>query len=142
MTVLSSITECCHILVLCNFRFFLLYLTLLTIGVGSWLFHMTLRYDMQLMDEVPMVFGSATLIYCIYQVQTQKHNGRIELAFVRCWNVSDQTTKRSVERAPRLLPTRLLHDLPRRLPGTCKAHFFILPIVQPCPKFAIQLAFK
>ena len=52
-----------------TFRFILLYLTLLSIGTGSWLFHMTLRYDMQLMDEVPMVFGSATLTYCIYQVR-------------------------------------------------------------------------
>ena len=52
----------------------LLYLTLLTIGTGSWLFHMTLRYDMQLMDEVPMVFGSATLSYCIYQVMYSCEN--------------------------------------------------------------------
>ncbi len=44
------------------------YLALLVIGVGSWLFHMTLRYDMQLMDEIPMVFGAAALTYSVYQV--------------------------------------------------------------------------
>ena len=25
--------------------------------VGSWLFHMTLLYEFQLFDEIPMVFG-------------------------------------------------------------------------------------
>ncbi len=48
-------------------RFVVSYLALLVIGVGSWLFHMTLRYDAQLLDEIPMVFGSAGLTYCIYQ---------------------------------------------------------------------------
>ena len=27
---------------------------------------------MQLMDEVPMVFGSAALTYCIYQVSSER----------------------------------------------------------------------
>ncbi len=49
-------------------RFAASFLALLSIGVGSWLFHMTLRYDAQLLDEVPMVFGAAGLTYCIYQV--------------------------------------------------------------------------
>ena len=46
----------------------MLYLSLLLVGIGSWLFHMTLLYEMQLLDEVPMVFGSAAIIYCIVQV--------------------------------------------------------------------------
>lgn len=50
-------------------RYILCYLSLLTIGIGSWLFHMTLRYDMQLLDEIPMVFGSSILLYCIYEVR-------------------------------------------------------------------------
>ncbi len=49
-------------------RFVLCYLALLTIGVGSWLFHMTLLYEMQLLDEIPMVFGSAMITYSISQV--------------------------------------------------------------------------
>lgn len=50
-------------------RYLFCYFALLVIGVGSWLFHMTLMYPMQLMDEIPMVFGSAGLTYCIYQVR-------------------------------------------------------------------------
>ena len=50
-------------------RFFACYLALLLIGVGSWMFHMTLIYEMQLLDEIPMVFGSAGLVYAIYQVR-------------------------------------------------------------------------
>ena len=50
-------------------RYLFCYFALLVIGIGSWLFHMTLTYRMQLMDEIPMVFGSAGLTYSIYQVR-------------------------------------------------------------------------
>ena len=49
-------------------RVFACYAALLLIGVGSWMFHMTLIYEMQLLDEIPMIFGSAGLVYAIYQV--------------------------------------------------------------------------
>ena len=49
-------------------RFILSYCSLLLVGVGSWSFHMTLRYEMQLLDEIPMIFASCTLVYCIMQV--------------------------------------------------------------------------
>lgn len=29
------------------------------VGLGSWLFHMTLKYEMQLMDELPMIYVTA-----------------------------------------------------------------------------------
>jgi dihydroceramidase len=32
------------------------YGSLLVVGIGSLLFHMTLRYEMQLMDELPMIW--------------------------------------------------------------------------------------
>lgn len=38
-------------------------LGLLLVGVGSWMFHMTLLYPMQLLDELPMIYGSAILIF-------------------------------------------------------------------------------
>ena len=41
---------------------------LIVIGVGSWLFHMALLYEMQLMDEVPMIYGTAALGYCVIEV--------------------------------------------------------------------------
>ena len=49
-------------------RFLVSYFALLVIGVGSWLFHMTLLYTAQMLDEIPMVFGSSLMVYCIFQV--------------------------------------------------------------------------
>ena len=53
------------------------YLSLVIVGLGSWAFHMTLLYPMQLLDEVrahlptrllicsqlPMIYGSCVLIF-------------------------------------------------------------------------------
>jgi dihydroceramidase len=44
------------------------YLTVLVVGVGSMLFHSTLLYEMQLMDEVPMVYGACVIGYCLTQI--------------------------------------------------------------------------
>ena len=49
-------------------RFYILYLCLLITGIGSWMFHMTLIYEMQLLDELPMVWGSSYMVYCLYKV--------------------------------------------------------------------------
>ena len=49
-------------------RFILSHILLLIVGLGSWMFHMTLRYEMQLLDELPMIFGSAAQIYIVYEV--------------------------------------------------------------------------
>ena len=38
-------------------RYQMIYLGLLMVGIGSWMFHMTLKYEMQLLDELPMVWG-------------------------------------------------------------------------------------
>jgi dihydroceramidase len=35
------------------------------IGVGSWLFHMTLLYPLQLSDELPMIYGTCVHLYCL-----------------------------------------------------------------------------
>ena len=35
------------------------------VGFGSWMFHMTLKYEMQLFDELPMLWGSLMLLYCL-----------------------------------------------------------------------------
>ena len=39
------------------FRYQIIYGALSTVGVGSWMFHMTLQYEMQLLDELPMIWG-------------------------------------------------------------------------------------
>lgn len=46
----------------------LCHLALLLVGLGSWSFHMTLLYPMQLLDEIPMLFCSAVLIYSNYDL--------------------------------------------------------------------------
>jgi len=48
-------------------RYFWLQLTVLLVGIGSWLFHMTLRYGMQITDELPMVIGSCFFIYTLFE---------------------------------------------------------------------------
>ena len=40
-------------------------------GIGSWMFHMTLLYEMQLLDELPMVWGSCYMVYVHYKVQLE-----------------------------------------------------------------------
>ncbi len=36
------------------------------------MFHMTLKYPMQLLDELPMIYGSCVFIYCMAQVKSGK----------------------------------------------------------------------
>ncbi|CDK24409.1 unnamed protein product [Kuraishia capsulata CBS 1993] len=38
------------------------------VGVGSWLFHMTLKYEFQLMDELPMIYCTALPFAYIFSV--------------------------------------------------------------------------
>ena len=33
------------------------------------MFHMTLQYEMQLMDELPMVYACAVFVYCLFEVR-------------------------------------------------------------------------
>lgn len=46
-------------------RYMLCYLFLGFVGIGSWCFHMTLIYEMQLLDEIPMVWGTLVLLYVL-----------------------------------------------------------------------------
>ncbi|XP_050428649.1 alkaline ceramidase 3 [Adelges cooleyi] len=52
-------------------RFLFCYLFIVVVGFGSWAFHMTLLYEMQLFDELPMVWGTC---YCIYCLSIVKHD--------------------------------------------------------------------
>lgn len=46
-------------------RYVLCYIFLCLVGIGSSCFHMTLKYEMQLFDEIPMIWGSLILLYCL-----------------------------------------------------------------------------
>ena len=41
------------------------YMIFLVVGFGSLAFHMTLLYEMQLFDELPMVWGTCYCVYCL-----------------------------------------------------------------------------
>ena len=49
------------------------------IGLGSALFHGTLKYSMQLMDELPMIYTSAFLTYCVVETSKGYGNPRFRL---------------------------------------------------------------
>lgn len=38
----------------------------LLVGVGSWLFHMTLRYQFQLLDELPMIYATCIPFWSVF----------------------------------------------------------------------------
>lgn len=51
-------------------RYTISYLTLLAVGLGSILFHGTLLYEMQLLDEIPMIIATSHMIYCLIEVNS------------------------------------------------------------------------
>ncbi|KAL1924762.1 uncharacterized protein VTP21DRAFT_4416 [Calcarisporiella thermophila] len=58
-----------------GFRFTLSNVGLLLIGIGSWWFHMTLQYEFQLLDELPMIYGALILVYNIFEMNTRPRYG-------------------------------------------------------------------
>lgn len=52
-------------------RFLLAYASTGVIGIGSVLFHATLKRTSQLLDEVPMLFGMATLLFAVLETTTK-----------------------------------------------------------------------
>ncbi|KAL7389220.1 hypothetical protein ABVT39_000140 [Epinephelus coioides] len=46
-------------------RYICSFLGLAAVGVGSWCFHMTLLYEMQLLDELPMIYSTCVFVYCL-----------------------------------------------------------------------------
>ncbi|BES92644.1 aHypothetical proteinC [Nesidiocoris tenuis] len=65
-------------------KFIYCYFLLLVVGLGSWAFHMTLLYEMQLFDELPMVWGTSVMVYCLTEVrkpQTTRPISNVPLFF-------------------------------------------------------------
>merc|ERR1712224_438943 len=54
-------------------RFVIVFLLLAFVGVGSIAFHSTLLYESQLLDELPMVYGTCAMIYCIMEVKGKEN---------------------------------------------------------------------
>jgi len=51
-----------------SFRFILSYILLGVVGLGSIAFHSTLRYEMQLLDELPMLYSATLFLFNAYDV--------------------------------------------------------------------------
>jgi len=66
-------------------RFGLAWLAFMAIGIGSALFHATLRRSAQALDEVPMVFANLVFIYCLLlPSETQASQLAIAFTIVAC----------------------------------------------------------
>ncbi|CAG7730103.1 unnamed protein product [Allacma fusca] len=50
-------------------KFVLTHTFLIVVGLGSWAFHMTLLWPMQLADELPMVWGNSILVYQLWEIR-------------------------------------------------------------------------
>ncbi|KAG9305804.1 hypothetical protein G9A89_001093 [Geosiphon pyriformis] len=58
-------------------RFIFAHMGIATIGIGSWFFHMTLLFEFQLLDELPMIYGTCILLYNIYEIHERPKFGFI-----------------------------------------------------------------
>ncbi|CAB3985746.1 alkaline ceramidase 3-like [Paramuricea clavata] len=75
----------CHQLGL-DTRFLLSFLSFMGIGVGSTLFHATLQYKMQLLDELPMIYCTYIMLYCVLACDNEprKKNVGLKLFLTVC----------------------------------------------------------
>ncbi|XP_023700535.1 alkaline ceramidase 3 [Paramormyrops kingsleyae] len=55
-------------------RYVFAFLGLAAVGIGSWCFHMTLQYEMQLLDELPMIYSCCVFVYCLYECFKQENS--------------------------------------------------------------------
>ncbi|XP_048587920.1 alkaline ceramidase 3 isoform X2 [Nematostella vectensis] len=62
-------------------RYMLAFLSLFVVGVGSFSFHATLLYHMQLLDELPMIYCTCVFLFCIFECASQPGHTNIRLIF-------------------------------------------------------------
>lgn len=67
-------------------RYTLTFVSLCVVGIGSSCFHATLLYEMQLLDELPMIYCTCVMIFCIYHCSNNPghHNTTLTLALIFC----------------------------------------------------------
>lgn len=59
-------------------RFVWMAMGFLLVGIGSWWFHMTLRYEYQLLDELPMIYATCIPFWSVFsEFKTQRQLARI-----------------------------------------------------------------
>ncbi|KAJ3076377.1 Alkaline ceramidase 3 [Podochytrium sp. JEL0797] len=60
-------------------RVYIGHFAIAAVGVGSYLFHSTLHFETQMMDELPMIYGSCVLVFSQLRVfpETNIHNHRL-----------------------------------------------------------------
>ncbi|KAF2841225.1 aPHC-domain-containing protein [Patellaria atrata CBS 101060] len=58
------------------------FLSYLFIGLGSFLFHMSLKYEMQLLDELSMIYNMCTMFYAVFSFQRSRFAASVVLIFV------------------------------------------------------------
>ncbi|OXB62441.1 hypothetical protein ASZ78_013785 [Callipepla squamata] len=63
-------------------RYLAAYLCLTAVGLGSWCFHMTLKYEMQLLDELPMIYSCCVFVYCLYECFKYKNTVNYPMLFI------------------------------------------------------------
>ncbi|CAO3581065.1 unnamed protein product [Absidia cylindrospora] len=59
----------------CKKSFILAHLGVLLVGFGSWCFHMTLQYEMQLLDELPMIYVGCIMVYFSIKIYNKSKFG-------------------------------------------------------------------
>jgi len=52
-------------------RFHIIHCLFLLVGIGSTCFHMTLKHSMQVLDEVPMIWGSCYMVYTMHMLTAE-----------------------------------------------------------------------
>jgi len=67
-------------------RYTFAFISLCVVGIGSFCFHATLLYEMQLLDELPMIYGTCVLIFCIWHCsyRPRQHNITLSLILIVC----------------------------------------------------------
>ncbi|ORZ25106.1 ceramidase [Absidia repens] len=56
------------------------------VGIGSWFFHMTLQYEMQLLDELPMIYVACIMVYFSIEIYSKPKYGSPLVIFLLAYS--------------------------------------------------------